>query len=148
MAEMKSKVYVYKNSIEWETERKGIISSENKPDIKTATPPEFKGHPGIWTPEDFFVASVNTCIMTTFLHYAERNKLDFVSYKSEAQGVLELVENRFIFSEIKIMPLIEVRQDSDINKAKELISLSENNCLISNSIKSKVTVMPEIILSL
>ena len=148
MAEMKSKVYVYKNSIEWETERKGIISSENKPDIKTATPPEFKGHPGIWTPEDFFVASVNTCIMTTFLHYAERNKLDFVSYKSEAQGVLELVENRFIFSEIKILPLIEVRQDSDINKAEDIISLSENNCLISNSIKSKVTVMAKIISSL
>jgi len=86
--------------------------------------------------------------MTTFLHYADRNKLDFVSYKSEAQGVLELVENRFIFSEIKIMPLIAVRSDSDINAAKELISLSENNCLISNSIKSKVTVTPEIILSL
>ena len=148
MAEMKSKAYVYKNSIEWEIERKGVISSENKPDIKVATPPEFKGHPSIWTPEDFFVASVNTCIMTTFLHYAEINKLNFVSYKSEAQGVLERIDRQFMFSSIKIMPLITVRQESDINMAKDLIVLSENNCLISNSIKSEVTVMPEIILSL
>ncbi len=147
MAEMKSKVYVYKNSIKWETERKGVISSENKPDIKAATPPEFKGHPGIWTPEDFFVASVNTCIMTTFLHYAERNKLDFISYKSEAEGILERVDRQFMFSSIKVRPLITVRQESDINIAKDLIKLSENNCLISNSIKSEVTVIPEIILN-
>jgi len=148
MVELKSKSYVYKNSIKWTTERKGVISCETKPDINVATPPEFKGHPNVWTPEDLFVASVNTCVMTTFLHYAERNKLDFVAYKSEAEGVLELIENQFMFSEIKIRPLITVRQDSDIDKAKELIVISENNCLISNSIKSWVKIIPEISVSL
>ena len=144
MGETRSKVFVYKNSIRWEGERRGIVSSDNKPSFKVATPPEFKGHPGIWSPEDLFVASVNVCIMTTFLHYAERNKLEFLSYKSDAEGVLEIIDNSFMFSEIKIRPLLEVKKDLDINKAKDLIELSEKNCLISNSIKSKVSVIPEI----
>jgi len=144
MGETRSKVFVYKNSIRWEGERRGIVSSDNKPSFKVATPPEFKGHPGIWSPEDLFVASVNVCIMTTFLHYAERNKLEFLSYKSDAEGVLEIIDNNFMFSEIKIRPLLAVKKDSDINKAKDLIELSEKNCLISNSIKSKLSVIPEI----
>lgn len=148
MVELKSKSYVYKNSIEWTTERKGVIASETKHDIDVATPPEFKGHPGIWTPEDLFVASVNTCIMTTFLHNAERNNLDFVSYSSEAEGLLEIIDKQFMFSEITIRPIIAVRQEADINKARELVALSENNCLISNSIKSKVSVVPRVSLSL
>lgn len=148
MGEIISKVFVYKNSIRWEGERRGIVSSDNKPSFKVATPPEFKGHPGIWSPEDLFVASVNVCIMTTFLHYAERNKLEFLSYKSDAEGVLEIIDNSFMFSEIKIRPLLAVKKDSDINKAKDLIELSEKNCLISNSIKSKVNVIPEINVSL
>ena len=148
MVEVRSKKFVYKNSIKWEGERKGIVSSDNKPSFKVATPPEFKGHPGIWSPEDLFVASVNVCIMTTFLHYAERNKLEFLSYKSDAEGVLEIIDNNFMFSEIKIRPLLAVKKDSDINKAKDLIELSEKNCLISNSIRSKVSVIPEINVSL
>jgi len=144
MGEVKSKVFIYKNSVEWEGERKGIVSSDSKPSFRVATPPEFKGHPGIWSPEDLFVASVNSCIMTTFLYYAERHKLEFLSYKSNAEGVLEIVDNKFMVSEIKIKPMIVIKNSLDINKAKELIEISEKNCLISNSIRSKVSVIPEI----
>ena len=148
MGEVKGKVFIYKNSLEWEEERKGIVSSDNKPSFRVATPPEFKGHPGIWSPEDLFIASVNSCIMTTFLYYAERNKLEFLSYESNAEGVLEIIDNKFMFSEIIIRPLIVIKNSLDINKAKELIELSEKNCLISNSIKTNVRVVPEINVSL
>jgi len=140
MEEKKSKKFIYKNSIEWQEEKKGIISSDDKPSIKVATPPEFKGHAGIWNPEDLFIASVNTCIMTTFLYLADRNNLEFISYKSDAEGILELVGNKFMFSEITIRPLIVIKQDSDLSKTKDLIELSEKSCLISNSIKSQVKV--------
>ena len=148
MGEVKGKVFIYKNSVKWERERKGIVSSDNKPSFRVATPPEFKGHPGIWSPEDLFIASVNSCIMTTFLYYAERNKLEFLSYESNAEGVLEIIDNKFMFSEIIIRPLIVIKNSLDINKAKELIELSEKNCLISNSIKTNVRVVPEINVSL
>jgi len=141
----RSKTFRYTNTICWQEAKKGILSSPDKPEVTVATPPEFLGHAGFWTPEDLFVASVNSCIMTTFIYYAEKNCLDFLSYESRAEGVLERVNDRFMFSEIKITPQILVKQNSDIQKAKDIVELSEKNCLISNSIKSKVTVSPVIV---
>ncbi|MGH7545745.1 MAG: hypothetical protein ACREKI_06135 [Gemmatimonadota bacterium] len=40
----------------WTGERKGVISAEGKPELGVATPPEFKGHEGIGSPEDLYVA--------------------------------------------------------------------------------------------
>ena len=141
---IKTKQFIYRNSLKWICEKKGLLSSPGRPDIEIATPVEFKGHAGIWTPEDLFVASVNSCIMTTFLYYAEKQGIEFLSYESRAEGVLEWTQGRFIFSEIKVKPLIFVKRDSDIQKVKEMIELSEKNCLISNSIKCEVKVLPEI----
>ena len=139
------KTFHYTNTIRWQEAKKGILSSQGKPDVTIATPPEFLGHAGFWTPENLFVAAVNSCIMTTFLYYAGKNGFDFLSYESKAEGVLERVDGQFIFSEIKITPQILVKQDSDIQKAKDFVELSEKNCLISNSIKSRVSVSPAII---
>jgi len=141
----RSKIFYYTNTIRWQEAKKGVISSPDKPDLATATPPEFLGHAGFWTPEDLFVAAVNSCIMTTFLYYASKNNLDFLSYESKSEGILERIEGQFMFSEIKIMPQILVKQELDIQKAKDLVELSEKDCLISNSIKSKVSVFPTIV---
>ena len=141
---IKSSQFIYKTYIKWEKEKRGILSSSNKPDIEVATPPEFRGHSGVWTPEELFVASVNTCIMTTFLYYAEKERLKFLSYESSAEGILEKVEREFIFSEIVVTPKILVSSKNEVERVKDLINLSEKNCLISNSLKSKVSVKPEI----
>jgi organic hydroperoxide reductase OsmC/OhrA len=84
--DVRSKVYTYHTSVKWTEQRKGVISCAGKPDIQVATPPEFKGHDGIWSPEDLFVASANLCLMTTFLSVAERAGLAFTSYESAAEG--------------------------------------------------------------
>ena len=141
---IKTRQFVYRNLLKWEGEKRGLLCSNGKPDIKIATPPEFRGHPGVWTPEDLFIASVNSCIMTTFLYYAQKENLEILSYESQAEGVLERIENHFIFTEIRLKPSVSVKKDSDIVKGKSLLELSEKNCLISNSIKSKVEVIPEI----
>ena len=141
---MRTKKFIYKVKVKWLEAKRGVLSSDDKPDVEVATPAEFRGHAGIWTPENLFVASVSSCIMTTFLFYAEKNGFEFVSYSSEAEGTLEHTENGFMFSEIIVRPSIVVKQESDIEKAKDFISRSEKGCLISTSIKSKVTLSPEI----
>ena len=140
----REKNFIYKNNIKWTEQRKGVLSSIGKPNIETATPPEFKGHPNIWSPEDLFVSAVNSCIMTTFLYYADSKKLDFISYESEVEGILEFIDMKLIFTEIKVYPKIIVKSNEDIDKAKKYIENAEKNCLISNSIKSKVSVIPVI----
>ena len=136
--DVRSKVYTYHTSVKWTEQRKGIITCSGKPDVQVATPPEFKGHDGIWSPEDLFVASANICLMTTFLAVAERAGLAFASYESAAEGRLELVDGKFQFTEITLKPTITLKAGADAAKAKELIEKAETNCLISNSMKTKV----------
>ena len=142
--EQKSKVYLYQTSVKWTEQRKGMISCAGKPDVQVATPPEFKGHEGMWSPEDLFVASANVCLMTTFLAVAERAGLAFSSYESTAEGRLEMVEGKFQFTTIAIRPTITLKVSDDATKAKELIEKAERNCLISNSMKATVTLEPTI----
>ncbi len=142
--EVRSKVYTYHATVTWTEQRKGIMSGAGKPDIQVATPPEFKGHEGIWSPEDLFVASVNICVMSTFLAFAERAGLRFTGYESEAEGRLELVEGKFQFTSITVRPTITLAADGDATKARELIEKAEANCVISNSVKARVTLEPAI----
>ncbi len=142
--DVRSKVYLYQTMVRWMEQRKGVMSCAGKPDVEVATPPEFKGHEGIWSPEDLFVESANVCLMTTFLAVAERAGLAFSAYESEAEGRLELVEGKFQFTAITIKPTITLKSSADAAKAKELIEKAEANCLISNSMKATVTLEPVI----
>jgi len=134
--------YRYKTEVRWTEQRMGVSSCEGKPDLRVASPPEFKGHPNIWSPEDLFVASANTCLMTTFLSFAERAGLAFSAFESEAEGLLELVEGKFLFTSIALKPKVTLKSGEDAVKARELIMKAEAQCLISNSMKAKVTVEP------
>ncbi len=142
--EVKSKRYTYRTAVRWSEQKKGVVSSAGKPDVQVATPPEFKGHEGMWSPEDLLVVSVNACVMSTFLAFAERAGLAFAGYESDAEGTLELVDGKFQMTTIVLKPRITVAAGGDIGKAKELILKAEANCLVSNSIKSRVTVEPNI----
>ena len=145
MTEIKKKQFIYGNSVTWQGEKKGVLSSSDKPDVQIATPPEFKGHPGFWSPEDLFVAAINSCIMTTFLYYAQKNNLKLSDYRSDAQGIIEMQDFKLIFTEVRVNPEVVVSLEEDLDKAKELINKAEAACLISNSIKSKVLVKADII---
>ncbi|MFI5305004.1 MAG: OsmC family protein [Nitrospiria bacterium] len=138
--ETRPKSYKYHTLIRWTGKKIGMMTITGKPGIEVATPPEFKGHEGIWSPEDLYVASANSCLMTTFLSLADRNGLSFVSYECEAEGVLELVEGKFQMTSIVLKPKIELKDGQDSAKAKDLVMKAEANCLISNSMKTKVIV--------
>ena len=141
---VKSKQFVYETRLKWTGGREGLLTSEDKLPIEISTPPKFKGRPGLWTPELLLVASVDICVMTTFLYYAEKKKFELLSYESSARGVLERVENEFMFSTIEVKPEISAASKDDLKKVQSLLELSERNCFVSNSLKSKVILKPEI----
>ena len=142
--EVRSKVYTYRTAVKWTEQKKGAITCDGKPEIQVATPPEFKGHEGIWSPEDLYVAAANTCLMTTFLSLAERAGLTFTVYQCEAEGRLELVDGKFQVTMITLRPHITLQSGTDAAKAKELIEKAEANCLISNSMKTRMILEPTI----
>jgi len=131
----------YNVNLKWVSDRKGEISSPQlSQTIEVATPPEFpKGMESIWSPEHLLTAAVNSCYMTTFLSIAENSKLDFISFDCAAKGILELIEGKFLMTEIVLKPILVIAEEANKERAKRILQKSETECLISNSIKSKVT---------
>jgi len=136
----------YEISLSWLSERKGIMGSpELKSSIEVATPPEFpKGMAGIWSPEHLFVAAVSSCLMTTFLAVAENSKLNFQSFSCNASGKLEMVDGKYMITEVTLLPIVTLTDDHEKEKAEKVLQKSEANCLISNSVKSKIIFQPEV----
>ena len=143
MPEFKKDRFLYRNTVTKKEHNTGALSAPDKSGFDVAPPPEFGGPRGSWSPEDLFVAAINTCIMTTFLHFAGRRKIDVLGYLSDAEGVLEKVDNKLAFSKVTIKPKIRVKVDH-VEDAKKLLTLSEKHCLISNSVKSEVVIVPTI----
>jgi peroxiredoxin-like protein len=132
--------HYYNVSVEWTHGREGTMRSEvlDTP-IEVATPPQFhKGIEGKWSPEHLFVAAVNGCLMTTFLAIAENSGLSYTSFTSKAVGKLELVNGKYIMSEISLMPTVVLPNEADKEKTLRILKKSEAACLISNSVKSSI----------
>lgn len=135
--------YFYETEVKWTGERRGDLRSPNLPNLQVASPPEFQGHEGTWTPEHLYVASVNACFMTTFLAIAALSKLEFVSFSANAIGKLEKIEgNGYQITEIVLRPRLVVRHSRDLERAGRILEKAEKHCLISNSIKTVVKFEP------
>lgn len=138
----------YNVDIKWKQDRKGIMCSPELAEgdvhsancIEVATPPEFpKGMPNIWSPEHLFTAAVSSCLMTTFLAIAENSKLDFLGFSCKSKGVLEKVGGKYLMTEVILEPTVTIKDENDRERAERILQKSEAACLISNSIKSKVS---------
>ncbi|HKS28690.1 MAG TPA: OsmC family protein [Pyrinomonadaceae bacterium] len=135
--------YYYRTEVEWTGQKRGELRSPMLPDIRIATPPEFNGHAGAWTPEHLFVSAVNSCFMTTFLAVAEMSKLEFTSFKSDAVGKLEKVEGQgYMITEVIICPRLTILHARDTDRAGRILEKAEKNCLVSKSVRSAVKIEP------
>lgn len=138
--------HCYEVDLNWIHDRLGILySPELNDEMQVATPPQFpKGIEKVWSPEHLFTAAVNSCLMTTFLSIAENSKLEFKKFSSKAYGKLEIVEGRYLMSEITLVPSLTIFREEDMEKAMKVLTKSESACLISNSVKSKIIFKPDI----
>ena len=137
--------HLFKTEIEWTGERHGQLRAPSLPNLEVDAPPEFKGHEGVWTPEHLFVASVNSCFMTTFLAIAENSKLGVVKFNSEAEGKLEKLEGQgLMITHITLRPKLVVQNGRDVERALRIFEKAEKHCLIANSICTETTLDPQV----
>jgi organic hydroperoxide reductase OsmC/OhrA len=122
----------------------------NGPEMDFSAPPDAQGYPGVLTPEDAFVAAVNTCVMMMFLWSAERFKLDLVSYECPGEGtkLIEL-DRTEIFSQVILRPRIVVHsepseKDAVLKRIQRAMDSAVKYSLVANSIKSKLVIEPQI----
>ena len=129
----------------WTGGRGGTLESHTLSHVlEFSPPPEFKGRVGFWTPEHFLVGAVASCFISTFAAIAEMSKLEVVSLRMEAKGVLEKGECGYRFTEILLYPELTIARHEDRERALRLIEKAERGCLIARSLSSKVTTVPTI----
>ena len=124
-----------------------MLSAAGKPEIIVGSPPEFKGEPGNWSPEELLVGSLNTCIMLTFLTLAQARGLTPAGYESEAEGLLENVEGKYRITEVSVRPRVVVETDAQLEVGRKTMEGVEAQCFISNSITSRVKLTPEFVVA-
>jgi organic hydroperoxide reductase OsmC/OhrA len=140
----------YHTRVTWKGEHWGHIQMGNGPEMEFSAPPDAHGHAGVLTPEDAFVAAVNTCVMMMFLWSVERFKLDLVSYECDAEGakLIEL-DRTEIFTTVSLRPRILMRAKDEERSATEkrtrrALESAVKYSLVANSIKSEIRVDPMI----
>jgi len=135
---------VYETTVTWQGEHLGYLKCGNGPEMDFSAPPDAHGRAGVVTPEDAFVAAVNTCVMLMFLWAAERFKLDLLSYECKAEGEKKIELDRTeIFTKVTLWPKIRVRA-GDERRVRRALESATKYSLVANSIKSEVIVEPEI----
>jgi peroxiredoxin-like protein len=141
--------HFYAVNVEWIADKKGILSSpELTHNVEVATPPPFPG--GIentWSPEHLFTSAVASCFMTTFLAVANNSKLTYSEFKCNAKGKLEQVDGKYLMTEVLLEAHLTIDNEENKERAIRILEKSEHACLISNSIKSAVTLSPIIKIS-
>lgn len=136
----------YPVALTWESGRRGMAASpDGLPDLPVASPPQFGGPGGLWTPEHLFVLAATSCWMSTFLAIAETSRLEVGAVEAAGEGSLEAGDDRrYRISHIVLRPRVTVRRAEDQERALRLIEKAEKVCLIANSIHTTIELVPEV----
>ena len=145
-----SRTATYHTTVSWKGEHWGHIVMGNGLEMDFSAPPDAQGHPGVLTPEDAFVAAVNTCIMMMFIWAAERFRLNLLSYTCLAEGtkLIEL-DRTEIFTHVRLWPVIQIavgEEDPAVVEARVRRALqgAQKYSLVANSVKSEIVIDPTI----
>jgi organic hydroperoxide reductase OsmC/OhrA len=111
-----------------------MLSAAGRPNIVVGSPPEFKGEPNIWAPEELLVGSLNTCMMLTFLTLAQAQRLTRSDMKAKLKACLRTSRGT-------------LKSEAELEPAGKTMESVEAHCFIANSINARVTLAPEYVVA-
>ncbi len=135
-------MYVFETKVAWQRGKEYSLTSKDCPPISAATPPEFGGPEGRWSPESLLVAAVQSCSLSTLLYFVERFKIDLVASESVAKGTIEKTEKGERFTGIEVDMTVTVADSATAAKveALRLQEKVEKYCLVSAALAVPVSV--------
>jgi len=138
--------HIYKIRVEWTEGKKGIVGGDDGKKIEISTPPDFGGPSGYWSPEELFVSSIASCLMTSFLYFVLKNNVKLISYENKAIGKVGKVGKKgYVFTDVEVEVSVRIDKSEDIDKIKTFLALAKKYCLISNSTNVNISVRNSII---
>jgi organic hydroperoxide reductase OsmC/OhrA len=105
---------------------------------------ESKGDQTILNPEQLLVMSASSCQMLSFLHVAAKSRIDVVEYEDEATGFMPDDAKPLRITEVTLRPRIVIEGQADEERVRNLVRIAHDHCFIANSLKSDMTIEPDI----
>lgn len=133
----------YNTSLEWTADATAKLVAAPRPTILGGPPPEFDGPDHVWSPEHLLLNAVNLCLMTTFIAIGRKNHVEVLKYSSEAKAALDKTKDGIQFTSIHLSVDLKV-PGGQKEQAEKTLLLAKKHCLISNALKTEVTISFEI----
>jgi organic hydroperoxide reductase OsmC/OhrA len=131
---------VYQNSGQpAKTTMSGISEAEIGP------PPEYGGSPDSLNPEELLVASVNSCIMLVFFHFAKKYEVEIASYHSQAEGKVEKTKNGLRFTNIQVQAKVSLADAASAERIDQITHLADKYCLVTGSLTCPVRYIVQVV---
>jgi organic hydroperoxide reductase OsmC/OhrA len=106
-------------------------------ETKCSVPKEFEGSGDSFSPEDFFLLSLQNCFVATFKVYSHYSKLMFEEIKINSELIVDKDEKQKPVMR-KIIFKIEVTNPSNQSKAETIINKVLENGFILQSVKTEI----------
>ena len=120
------------------------LTAERLTIIRSASPAEFDGPGDRWSPEMLLVGAVGDCLVLTFRAVARASKLPWTSLRCQVTGTLDRIDRITQFTRFEVHAMLGVPSGTDPERARRALEKAEQNCLISNSLKAPIHLVPDL----
>ncbi len=129
------KTFEHSTALEWQPRRLARAMVPDAPPLTMSPPVQLGGEPGRWTPEELLLAAVESCTLFTFLAEAQQRGLTPVAWRSSAEGIVARdADGRFRFVHVVVRPVVDVKDEEDARRAREVLEAVEQHCFVGNSV--------------
>jgi organic hydroperoxide reductase OsmC/OhrA len=136
---------MFRNTVYQISDKPAKTNMSGISDTEIGPPPEYGGSPNSLNPEELLVASVNSCIMLVFYHFAKKYEVEIASYHSDAEGKVEKTKNGLRFTNVEVRARVSLVNADSAEKIQEIAQLAEKYCLVSGSLACPVQYNVEIV---
>ncbi len=137
------RTFQFHNTVAWKSDWRGTMSASQHPSLEVGSPPEFRGTPDVWCPEDLLIGALNTCLMLTFLALAHRKNVEVIAYESTAHGTVDNSSGKFRVTRVIVQPRVTLKDEVEAAAARSVIKETKEVCMVTNSIVATVDLVPE-----
>jgi peroxiredoxin-like protein len=120
------------------------LRSGGVPDLATDAPTEFDGPGDAWSPEQLFLAAVESCFLLTFRAVARASRLEFTSIAVEGEGFVDVADGRTRFTEIVLRPRLALPAGIDATRVRWVLEKAHRACLVTASLSTPVRLEPDV----
>jgi organic hydroperoxide reductase OsmC/OhrA len=115
-------------------------------EMQASAAPAYLGNPQLVDPEEAFVASISSCHMLTFLAVSAKKKFVLDEYVDEAVGQMEKnADGRMAITRVTLHQRMKFSGERQPTRQEldEMNHTAHEQCFIANSVKTEITVEPQ-----